>query len=167
MSKKRNYREIFPLTKEEIKKLVGHLQKNRKGCWLWKSDGYSGGYGRITLRGRVWMAHRIAYEFFVGRIRKGYVVDHLCRVPACCNPDHLEAVTNSTNTLRGAIPRGDRHYKRKKTHCKYGHPFSGDNLTWEKSRGRLKRVCRVCRNRKARERWRLKNNSEGRAGRAR
>lgn len=27
-------------------------------------------------------------------------LDHLCRRPACCNPDHLEPVTHRTNMRR-------------------------------------------------------------------
>lgn len=164
MTKRRDYRQIFPLELEEIQKLVGRLRQDRKGCWLWKSEGYSGGYGRITLRGKRWMAHAIAYELFKGHAEKGQVVDHLCRRPRCCNPEHLEAVTSSVNTLRGARPRGKKHYHGKKTHCKHGHPFSGKNLAWQVANGYRKRVCRTCMRRWLRESRARRREAAGRRG---
>lgn len=47
------------------------------------------------------VTHRITYLFYVGPIPDGLELDHLCRVRACCNPDHLEAVTRLVNVRRG------------------------------------------------------------------
>lgn len=69
--------------------------------WLWEGRTNSGGYGQISLGFRVFSVHRVVYELIRGEIPDGYVVDHLCRVRHCCNPDHLEAVTPSENTRRG------------------------------------------------------------------
>jgi hypothetical protein len=70
------------------------------GCWEW--DGCSSqGYGR-TGRNSTKLAHRAVYERFCGEIPEGMVLDHLCRNTVCCNPAHLEAVTNTENCRRGA-----------------------------------------------------------------
>jgi hypothetical protein len=31
-------------------------------------------------------------------------LDHLCRRPACVNPDHLDPVAHRVNVIRGAAP---------------------------------------------------------------
>ncbi len=47
------------------------------------------------------MAHRWFYEQAKGPIPDGLSIDHLCRVPPCVNPDHLEAVSHTENVRRG------------------------------------------------------------------
>lgn len=78
-------------------------------CWLWTGHRDDDGYGKFTVvSGQSPMyAHRWSYEFLVGPIPAGLVLDHLCRNPPCTNPDHLEPVTNEEN-----IRRGIRHRRR-------------------------------------------------------
>jgi|SRR5579872_5046898 len=91
-------------------------------CWLWKGAILSTGYGQFYPSPREKMsAHRFSYELFVGPIPAGLVIDHLCRVPACINPDHLEPVTQRENTLRGVSPVA--HFAATPI-CKRGHPFT-------------------------------------------
>jgi hypothetical protein len=66
-------------------------------CWVWLGRIEPNGYGK---RGKQW-AHRISYERKYGPIPAGLDLDHLCRVPCCVNPDHLEPVTRSENNRRG------------------------------------------------------------------
>ena len=70
------------------------------GCWLWIGSTDKGGYGRLKWQGRTISAHRLVYEILEGRIRKNRVLDHLCRVRCCVNPNHLEPVTIVENNLR-------------------------------------------------------------------
>ena len=73
------------------------------GCWLWrKALGGGTGYGQLRMNGRTHNAHRVMYERLVGPVPEGLVLDHLCRVRACVNPDHLEPVTFAENMRRGA-----------------------------------------------------------------
>jgi hypothetical protein len=122
-------------------------QVDRSGeCWLWLGAKAINGYGRFGARPS-WAAHRWAYTFTRGPIPDGLTLDHLCRNLLCVRPDHLEAVTDRVNILRGTGPAAANATK---THCKRGHPLSGPNLYIRQSTGRYKhngqteRVCRAC-----------------------
>lgn len=82
------------------------LEKTEKTdtCWLWAGSLTTGGYGQLSIAGRLTQAHRLAYELYVGAIPEGFQIDHLCRVRHCVNPDHLEAVTQAENIRRGMSP---------------------------------------------------------------
>ena len=109
------------------------------GCWLFTGCLNSRGYGCITHHGRVMLAHRLAYELLVGPIPQGRVIDHLCMVKACCNPDHLEAVTAGENNRRAVAANGA--WRTKATACRRGHAYTEAN-TYTDHRGH--RQCRAC-----------------------
>lgn len=70
-------------------------------CWIWAGGTSEDGYGRAWANGRQIPAHRHYYELHVGPIPEGLVLDHLCRIPSCVNPGHLEPVTPAENVRRG------------------------------------------------------------------
>lgn len=74
-------------------------------CWIWKGFIHKSGYGSAAKDGKYIRAHRLFYERHVGPIPLKMVVDHLCRVKACVNPEHLEVVSNAVNTRRGTSTR--------------------------------------------------------------
>ena len=115
------------------------------GCWLWEGTLSLSGYGRLWIggtRGRRHQAHRLTYEMHKGPIPEGLEIDHLCRVPACVNPDHLEAVTHRENQRRG---RGIIAIHMAKTHCPQGHPYSHRNKHGH-------RKCHACESARSRRR---------------
>jgi hypothetical protein len=76
------------------------------GCWEWQ--GYVGEHGYPgTMLGPdgYESAHRVFYKRAKGPIPDGYDIDHLCRNRRCVNPDHLEAVTRTTNIRRSSSTR--------------------------------------------------------------
>lgn len=109
-------------------------------CWLWQGTQNSTGYGEFKVNGRDEKAHRIAYELLRAPIPEGLHIDHLCRVPLCVNPWHLEPVTPKVNSLRGISIWAENA---RKTYCVHGHPFNKAN-TILRSGGR--RGCRTCKN---------------------
>src|SRR5688500_1836821 len=75
------------------------------GCWIWQFAKARHGYGikNVRLNGRrtTQQAHRWVYEQLVGPVPRSLDLDHLCRVKACVNPDHLEPVPHAENVHRG------------------------------------------------------------------
>jgi len=76
-------------------------------CWIWHGGSTPLGYGRIRagdrsrVGGRLVPAHRWFYEDAGHIIPTGLLLDHLCCVPACVNPAHLEPVCVAENAQRG------------------------------------------------------------------
>lgn len=114
------------------------------GCWLWAGPLDGKGYGMLRLKAESdgrrpsVRAHRFSYELHKGPIPGGLVLDHLCRVRSCCNPDHLEPVTTRENILRGHSLFAQRA---RQTHCHNGHEFTEANTKISSKGGR---TCRTC-----------------------
>lgn len=85
-----------------IDKVVRENPDDPASCWIWQADTNDPPkrYGRFKVLRRLALAHRVAYEIWVGRIADGMTLDHLCKRPDCVNPFHLEQVTNSENVSR-------------------------------------------------------------------
>ena len=107
------------------------------------TSGYGVTYGKL-------LAHRVAFEKWIGPIAAGYWVDHICHNQSTCpggpclhrrcvNPGHLRAVTPQQNTLASPNTGG-------KTHCKHGHLYTPENTYVQRqARGHgTARVCRTC-----------------------
>ena len=76
-------------------------------CWIWGFAKDPLGYGIIGGPVRIGssrLAHRESYLRSKGSISE-LPLDHLCSVPSCVRPDHLEPVTPSQNVRRSRRTR--------------------------------------------------------------
>lgn len=133
-------------------------------CWLWIGATNHLGYPQIwdAKTKRVDMAHRVSVRMSGREIPEGWEVDHLCRTPACVNPDHLEPVTHTVNMER--VPFSAIDFQLAKTHCPQGHEYTPENTRRKKvnSSGGISRECKACmadkqRARRARKRAQRQN----------
>ena len=75
------------------------------GCWEWTGPLDRDGYGKVydVWTRRAGRIHRFAFEGYYGiaphvdATGKRLVVAHRCGNRACCNPRHLECITQSAN----------------------------------------------------------------------
>lgn len=85
-----------------------------KGCWLLPlkaeyDEKNRARYPQVNVKAldyKKQLAHRATVEVFMGvPLPRGEgrsnMVDHRCRVHACCNPYHLEVVSHAENNRRG------------------------------------------------------------------
>ena len=124
------------------KRFMANVVHNRSsGCWEWVGTLHNAGYGFIGIKSIMYLAHRVTYQIWKGKIVPPLEIDHLCRNRKCCNPAHLEAVTRRVNLLRGAtLPAANVL----KTHCPKGHPCTPENTLKRQGERSGDRDCRLC-----------------------
>lgn len=126
------------LTQEQIQRFNNKIDIDKNtGCHVWLGAKSVFGHGRITIEYQQYYAHRIAYKLKYGKLTDNLEIDHLCRNPACVNPNHLEEVTHKVNVERGEVG----YHNRAKTHCASGHLLSTGNIYLS---NKNQRVCKAC-----------------------
>lgn len=121
-------------------------------CMLFAREINNMGYGVVYNGGKVYRAHRFVYEGLVGDIPAGLALDHLCKIPRCVNPDHLEPVTYAENMRRKFDGK-----------CKQGHQLTPENCYWgvnNRNTGNNTRRCKICHKERSRLRY-MKLRQEG------
>jgi len=91
----------------ELARLERYLWRNPvTGCWIWRGSTSDEGYGMANKPDgqggwKTVMAHRYMYELVTGdQVDSSLHLDHLCLVPRCVNPQHLDPVTPAENLRR-------------------------------------------------------------------
>lgn len=109
---------VRAMSQSTIERFLSKVCTSPDGCWLWQGRRNPSGYGRFDLRtgaGRwqAFLAHRVAYEIFVGKIPDGLVVCHACDNPCCVRPSHLSVGSQRDNlgdaAAKGRTARGETH----------------------------------------------------------
>jgi len=93
-----------------------HYSRRHGECLLWIGSRIHSGYGMVWVpeESKQRLAHRVAYETWVGPIPDGMDIDHTCKVRNCIEPTHLRPLSPKEN--RGANA-GEAHWSWK--HGKY------------------------------------------------
>lgn len=110
-------------------------------CWEWTGPVNENGYGRMTIEYERWYVHRLSYELHHGTIPDGMNVCHRCDNPRCVRPEHLFLGTQADN-MADMRAKG-RAARRRRTHCKKGHPYTPENTRYHISGYQR---CRECEN---------------------
>jgi hypothetical protein len=129
------------MNSKELARFVSKTRWDESGCLLWAGARTSLGYGLSHWNGRLGLAHRAAYEHYIGPLPFGRktVIHHVCNNPSCVWPLHLKLATQRENLLAGATTLNSRNAS--KRYCSNGHLFSNDNVRVAPSG---QRVCRAC-----------------------
>ena len=124
----------------ERERLANRIIEGTNGCWEWSGAHLASGYGSLRWHGRSTVVHRVIFGL-ANEIPEGFQLDHLCRNRGCCNPDHIEAVNQRTNLLRGV---GFSAINAAKKSCPSGHAYTPENI-YSRPSAPGTRECRICR----------------------
>lgn len=138
-----------PATRDEGQRvIVTRSLRDAGDHWIWQGSKDRKGYGNVWFGQKWWRAQRLAYWAFHGSLDKALTTDHLCRVHACVNPEHLRQITNRENVLIGV---GITALNAKKRRCQNGHDLIPPNVYIDPHGWRYCKPCRRSRKKKYRE----------------
>jgi len=92
--------------------------KKTKTCWLWQGCQNNKKRGSFLYQGHVIGAHKVSWLLLRGPVPDDLELDHLCRVPLCVKPDHLEPVEHKENLRRSPFHQ----------YCRRGHLLEGNRF---------------------------------------
>lgn len=137
----------IPLFSGYFVNTVGEVASTHRGTLKKLSPIIDKGYVRYALwtdGHRVWKrAHQLVALTFIGPCPEGNEVRHLNGDRQDNRPENLAYGTSAENR-HDALIHGT-HNMARKTHCKRGHPLSGDNLSYiTLATGKRARRCKEC-----------------------
>lgn len=128
-----------------VDRILARCIEDERGCWVWQGYCDGKGYGYVWATGKHLRVHRVVYRALIAEFPEGLQSDHLCRNTSCCNPWHIEPVTNQVNSQRRS-----RHGAPRGTECARGHTFTPATTI---TRANGSRTCRTCNQMRDRKAW--------------
>ena len=100
------------------------------GCWLWVGYVNDQGYGQLYWGARMQRAHRLSWQASGGELSDSDILDHVCGVRSCINPDHLRVSTRALNgQYRIGLNRNNRTGYRGAIYSKRDGTYSGEVMS--------------------------------------
>lgn len=146
-----------------LRKLSAQIKIEENGCWLWTGCVNKYGYGVINIKNKSYRIHRLMYLIVTGFVNDDLDLDHTCHKPVscpggimcqhrrCCNPSHLDPVTNIENLHRGHGNSASLVARKSRQCCKNGHLYTAENTAISNGA----RVCRKCQRERAEQKRRM------------
>jgi hypothetical protein len=135
---------LRPKTFQTDERVRRHFETNVRpastdadACWVWQRRKNANGYGLTKIKGVPLLAHRVAYQLYVGELIPGLLVCHRCNNQSCVRPSHLYQATNKENIAHAA--RDGIQYQLKKRCC----PKCGGPYTYEYINARRCKPCHL------------------------
>lgn len=133
-------------TAAESRRFEAKFTVSPKGCWTWNGPLDRDGYGSFFFRRLNRRAHRVAWWNARGDIPDGFVINHTCRNRACVNPQHLQCVSVTDNTMKDSTSVA--YINSQKTHCPQGHPYDR-----RYGKQRYCSICEAAKRKRLRKKW--------------
>lgn len=80
-----------------IEAIKAESRVTENGCWEWGRRKDRRGYGKVQWAGKNHAVHRLAALAKYGQPESEPVVHHKCANAPCCNPDHLQPISQREN----------------------------------------------------------------------
>lgn len=103
------FQKIPQLTRKDVDRFWEKVQILPSGCWEWQAGRTDENYGQFRIRGKHFVASRVAYFIYYGVDPGDLQVLHVCDNPPCVCPFHLFKGTNSDN-MQDMIAKGRANY---------------------------------------------------------
>jgi hypothetical protein len=96
------------LTPELESAFFARTRRTDTGCLEWTGGVNRNGYGQVRIGGKLYLCHRVSFEWHYGPISPGVKVRHRCDNPSCIERTHLLPGSQSDN-IADCIERGRRN----------------------------------------------------------
>ena len=117
--------------------------EDENGCRLWTGSRDQAGYGKFSVDGKVWYAHKFIWHRLYGNPRGKFIchVDH-CKSPSCVRPEHLclRVTPGGNKKLTADLVRAIRLDTRHAADCCHEYGVSASTILGVRTRKTWKHI---------------------------